>query len=217
LKNPSFDILVNLIPHRLEKFTELLDCLEPQMAPGVRVLVAYDNLEYPWTAKCNALIAASNADYVAHIDDDDLVSPDYVSSILKALESEPDYVGFKVRYTLDGVQQMPVIHSLSRTGWVDTPDALYRDICDKNPIRRSRAMLVEWRGGNGADRTWANDLRSLDIIKREIFIDAELYYYRNVTADTYTTGRQPFDVLPEPPQRSFVEYLRLDEWIPKPR
>lgn len=201
----TFDILVNLIPHRLAKFTNLLDVLEPQIVPGVRVLVAYDNLETPWTAKCNALQDAATADYVAHIDDDDLVAEDYVSQILQAISKKPDYVGFKVLWTQDGWPRLPVIHSLVCAGWQDTPERLLRDITDKNPLRRDLALLARWEGGNGADRTWADQLRGN--VKTEEFIDKELYFYREETDDTYLTGRIPFVSPPVPPKRPWVTYI----------
>jgi hypothetical protein len=58
-----------------------------------------------------------------------------------------------------------VFHTLKYGGWVNNPDALYRDIVHFNPIRRDLAIQGEWEGGDGADRRWADQLRALGCVK----------------------------------------------------
>jgi hypothetical protein len=48
---------------------------------------------------------------------------------------------------------MPVYHSLKYGGWVNNPEALYRDIVHFNPIRRD--LAVQAGGRAGAARTSA--------------------------------------------------------------
>ena len=46
----TWDILIPHMPHRHDRLVELLDVLEPQIQPGVQVLIYSDNLEasYPF-------------------------------------------------------------------------------------------------------------------------------------------------------------------------
>ena len=144
-----------------------------------------DNLQVGYGEKCQRLVDSSEADYVSFLDDDDWVADDFVPTIAEALEQQPDYVGFRVLFTEDGVPCMPVVHSLQYHGWANTPDGLYRDINHFNPIRRELALLGDWTGGNFADRRWAEQLRNLGVVRDEVFIDRELHHYRRSTTDTF--------------------------------
>lgn len=205
---PLWSILIATIPHRHDKLVRLLATLDAQMRPGVEVIVYRDNLEVPWVKKCRDLELASAADYVSHLDDDDMVSPDFVPRIVEAMETGPDYVGFKVRWFEDGIRQRPVIHSLTAGGWHDAETVLFRDLTDKNPLRRELALQATWRGGNGADRLWAYSLRSLGVVKTEAFIPDELYLYVHDTFDTFLTIRDPMPApLPELPEYPWLRSI----------
>lgn len=206
----KWQILIPHMPHRHAKLVELLDVLEAQMMPGVEVLIYTDNLEASYADKCQALADAATADYTSHLGNDDSVAPDFVPKILDALEQDPDYVGFRVRYTEAGVQQMPVIHSLQCGGWSDTPEGLYRDLMYYNPIRRELADMVRFRGPF-CDIEWGDDLRALGCVKNEVFIDEELHYYQRNPADNFHTTRVPMpeDEIPPVPEYSFVKHLEV--------
>jgi glycosyltransferase involved in cell wall biosynthesis len=206
---PTWDILVCSILHRTDMLEALLDELERQLVPGVGVLVYRDNLECGYGEKCQALLESSEADYVSFLDDDDWIEPDFIPTIAAALEEDPDYVGFRVRYTKDGHPQLPVIHSLQHHGWTDGPDALLRDINHFNPIRRDLALRAVWAGGDGADRRWANSLREQGCVQREVFIDREMHHYRNRSHDTFvfSSVQQPLDTEPERPAHGFVTWV----------
>jgi glycosyltransferase involved in cell wall biosynthesis len=202
-----WQILVCSIWHRTGLLTELLDALAEQMLPGVGVIVFRDNLQTGYGDKCQALLEASTAEYVSFIDDDDMIDRDFVALIVAALERRPDYVGFNVRHTEDGVLQVPVIHSLEYPGWHNTPELLTRDIAHFNPIRRELALLSRWYGGNGADRQWAEGLRERCCVHTQEYIPLELLHYRHVMADTFEAPRVPLSA--EPPLKSygFVTHL----------
>ncbi len=194
-----WDILVCTIPHRDASLRELLAVLDPQMAGGqARVILYRDNLEKGYGDKCQALLAAADADYVSFIDDDDLVVPGFVPLILAVLLSEPDYVGFRVRYTVDGVEQRPVVHSLRYPGWNQVDylapgELLYRDITHLNPIRRELAMLGRWEEpGWQADFRWASQVRASGRAVNEAFINLPLYCKQDHRAGDFRSGpRQP--------------------------
>lgn len=207
---PTWDLLIPSITHRTDMLTELLQELKRQLLPGVGVLVYRDNREQPYGPKCQRLYDASQADYVSMLDDDDWISEDYIEAVMEALKSEPDYVGYKILYTEFGQRQIPVIHSLNHSGWIDTPEALYRDICHKNPLRRELAMQASWEGDGGADILWAFALRQLGIVKTEVFIDRELYHYRSTGAYS-SSGLAPMDDPPPRPDFDFVTWIGAED------
>jgi hypothetical protein len=205
----TWDILICSIEHRANMLDVLLAELERQLLPGVGVRVFRDNLETVYGEKCQRLLDSSTADYVSFLDDDDWIAEDFIETIMEALYLEPDYVGFKVLYTKDGHPQIPVFHTLRYGGWVDSPDALYRDIVHFNPIRRDLAVQGVWAGGDGADRRWANQLREKGCVKSEVFIDRELHHYRNRTHDTFVLSslQQPLAEHPPLPDYGFVTWV----------
>lgn len=205
----TWDLLIASIEHRTDMLDELLGELERQLQPGVGVRVFRDNLETVYGEKCQRLLNASTADYVSFLDDDDWIAPDFIETIMEALEQEPDYVGFKVLYTENGEPRIPVFHTLKYGGWVNNPEALYRDIVHFNPIRRDLAIQGQWEGGDGADRRWADQLRGLGIVQNEVYIDRELHHYRHRSYDTFTIAeaQQPLAEHPARPDYGFVQWL----------
>jgi hypothetical protein len=205
----TWDILICSIEHRADMLDALLAELERQLLPGVGVRVFRDNLETVYGEKCQRLLDSSIADYVSFLDDDDWVADDFIETIMGALKTGPDYVGFKVLYTVDGTPQIPVFHTLKYGGWVNNPEALYRDIVHFNPIRRDLAIQGEWEGGDGADRRWADQLRAKGIVKDEVYIDRELHHYRNRTHDTFVRSslQQPLAEHPPLPDYPFVTWV----------
>jgi len=155
-----YQLLIPHIPHRHDKLVELLDTLAPQMQDGVEVLIYSDNLEHTYCEKLQALQDAATADYTSHLANDDSVAPDYIPRMLEAFDEDPDYVGFRVRYTVNGVPGLPVIHSsIHCDGWWDEPNRLCRDFMYYNPIRRTIADKIPFRGLY-CDREWGDDVRA---------------------------------------------------------
>lgn len=92
-------VLVCTVPGREEKLARLLTVLEPQAPPNVEVLVLRDAMRRSVGSKRNAMIAIARGDYVSFVDDDDMVTPTYVSKILAATTGDPDVVCFDVWVT----------------------------------------------------------------------------------------------------------------------
>lgn len=207
--SPTWDLLITSIGHRSERLETLLGSLAPQITAGVGVRVFRDNLEFGYGAKCSALVQSSEAEYVSFIDDDDTVPGNFVAHIQSALESRPDYVGFRVLWLQNGSPQRPVYHSIKYNGWIDEPEALYRHVVHFNPIRRELALLGEWAGGNGADRRWAAGVWATGRVQREVFLDEALYVYQESTSDTFQSPREPLAAMPDFPTHAFpfVDWL----------
>jgi hypothetical protein len=188
----TWDLLLPTLPHRHAQLCALLAEIDRQWQPGLGMLLYRDNLQRPGNAsygKWQDLQEASKADYTSFIGDDDFIAPGYIAKVMAALETGPDYVGYKIRYTRNGRQMMPVEHRLSHGDWRNTPDMLYRDIGIHNPIKRELALLATWATDHqSADVTWARDLRNTGRVKDEVWIPEELYYYQEATSGEKVLG-----------------------------
>jgi hypothetical protein len=201
----SWDVLICSIPHRDATLRELLAELDRQgrHVRGFGARIFRDNLKTPYGDKCAALLRSSQAEYVSFIDDDDMIAPDYVTRVMQALAGEPDYVGFPVRWTRDGAEQIPVEHSLRYPGWEDRGDLLARDLVQFNPVRRQLALMSTWSGGYAADSRWAAGLRDTGLVRREAWIPDWMYHYRDSAGDTFLTPRTPLPDDQIPPLPSY--------------
>jgi hypothetical protein len=118
----------------------------------------------------------SSADYSNFIDDDDLVSANYVSTIYSLLDGV-DYIGFTLQMYSDGEKQKPTFHSLRYKEWNADQNGFYRDISHLNPIRRELALRATMAGGFGEDQRWSDRLRELGIVKTEHYVNDVMYFY----------------------------------------
>ena len=142
---------------------------------------------------------SSEAEYVSFFDDDDWPADDFVPAIMKVLKDQrPDYVGFQVHFTEDGVEQVPVYHSLAHGGWANNSDALLRDIVHFNPIKRELAVQGRWEGGAAADVRWADQLRSKGIVKSEVYLDRVMHHYRHTGGCFTIPAAMVIDIPPQP-------------------
>jgi hypothetical protein len=194
--SPTWDILIRSIVHRHAKLCDLLTVLNAQMLPGAGVLLHRDNLQTGAARKCQLLVEASRADYTCFVDDDDMVAADYIPRIMAALALRPDYVGFPVAWSIDGIRKRPAEHSLRHTGWNDDFEALTRDISHLNPIRRELALLGTWAGEYAEDHDWAAQVAATGQVKTEVWIDVPMYDYRYSTTDHVPPAGAPPDVFP---------------------
>ncbi len=194
----EYDLLLPTIPHRHEQMCALLTEIDRQWQPGLGMLILRDNLERTGNAvyaKLQELEELSEAEYTSIIGDDDWIAPDFVAKIMEALQQKPDYVGFPVRYTLDGVPQIPVEHSLRYGTWENRADILIRDIAPQNPIRRELALLTSWPTVGSGDRFWAEALRATGKVRDEVWIPEPMYYYQPNT-DSWSRQGGPLHPMP---------------------
>jgi len=162
------------------------DGLRTYRGQAIELIEFEDDGDLDIGSKRNALVNAATGDYLAFIDDDDVVSVDYVTSIVAALQSKPTCVGFRVRRTSNGKPIGESINSLSmlhngkmalpegRTLYLRTPNHL-------NPIRRE---LIQKLGpepfpkmNHGEDQIFAAKILPILRGGTEVFIDQYLYHY----------------------------------------
>jgi glycosyltransferase involved in cell wall biosynthesis len=207
---PTLDVLIPSVYARHAQLVALLDHLAPQLEPfdgRARVILARDDGEAAVGSKRNQLLLAATAEYVCQVDDDDWVHDDYVGRIMEALIERPDYVGWKLAYTVDGLPQKPAIHSLTNSGWGETDDLYLRTISHLNPMRRELALLgLPFQPGFGEDKAWADRVAATGRVKTEVYIGgAAQYVYRYSTSGSlFAGGPRHLGSVPELPEYANV-------------
>lgn len=136
-----------------------------------------DNREMILGDKRNALLEKANGKYIVFFDSDDFPKPNYVSSIMKALESNPDCVGFRILMTTNGQKPETCIHSLSNKEWTHNGKAYLRNCTHFNPVRKDLALQAKFPSIRfGEDKVYSDRVSAL--CKTEVFIDEFLFDYR---------------------------------------
>jgi glycosyltransferase involved in cell wall biosynthesis len=192
---PLWSILVPTLGERRHLFERLMTrVLLPQLDPHggrVRVIGWFNNGNPPLPVIRQQMVETAGTEYVSFVDDDDLVSPDYVQRIVTALEERPDYVGFQVQCYSDGRPTAVAYHSLEYRRWRNLPTRYERDISHINPVRRELALRADFsvaRSGRAEDRAWAEQLRRARVLRTQAVIPRILYHYLYSTNRTAGSG-----------------------------
>lgn len=203
-------LLICTIEGRENYLERLKTRLKPQVTSEVEILVAKDNKEDTIGKKRNDLIRQATGEYVAFIDDDDWVSENYVSKILKASDYKPDVVGFNSIITFNGIDSRRVEITLNHRTWShksgdldgkQQPVIYYRCPNHLTPIKRSIALQIMFPElSDQEDRVFSLSIYSF--ANTEIYIDDYLYFY-----DCRTPKRQ--DV----PLETLLEELKTEKEI----
>ncbi len=197
---PLWMICIPTVPTRAASLQRLLHRLLPQVAEwsGAVQVVGWLNAGEPRLAEIRDAMmdgaAAAGAEYVSFLDDDDMVSIDFVQRIMVAMFQQgasPDHVGFQVEYWKDGKFLGFVEHSLKHRKWGMKRDALgqvvkneygyvdlVRDFTHIDPIRTELAAqgrFSQARRHQAEDRVWCRQIRGL--LKTEAYIPRPLYQY----------------------------------------
>ena len=92
----QLSILTPTIPSRKKQLAKLSEKIAKQIGDlPVEHLAFSDNRTRTIGAKRQALLDVARGEYIAFIDDDDDIEPDYVASIIDAIRSEADVITFE--------------------------------------------------------------------------------------------------------------------------
>lgn len=158
-----------------------------QLVDGVEVLTAFNN-DYMERGKTrNSLLDRAKGKYCCFVDDDDVVSDDYVAKILKALEFYPDICGISGRiiqlkcpvitrdFYLSVQYNEPL--SLPIKGAERDDPIIFRYSSHLCPIRTKVAQFIRFPENNKhEDNGYSERLKQVGPLK-ETMIDGLLYYY----------------------------------------
>lgn len=192
---PTLSILICGTPARAaSKALPLVGRLLAQLYPDdkrVEVLYLLDNKKRSVGAKRQALLDIAQGEYIAYVDDDDDVAPEYCESILKAIATapeKPDVVTFDQIANIAGnVGQ--VRFGLGNPNDDFNPDAI---------TRRNAWHVCAWRRElakqytfpdlmDGEDWAWAEQLCAA--AKTSVHIYAVLHFYHFNPKTTEATGK----------------------------
>jgi len=177
---PLLSILLPTVTCRADLFAALhAHVLRQAQGKPVEVIVACDNKEISIGKKRQNLLEAATGEHVVYVDDDDWIADDYVDSILAALSTNPDCVGFKIECHMNGGRPQLASASLKYKQWDDNKDGFrfVRSPYQKTPVRRSIALLVGFPDLRYAeDKVYSAGL--VRHLKTEVFINKVLYIYR---------------------------------------
>jgi glycosyltransferase involved in cell wall biosynthesis len=184
----KLSILICTLGRRKVYFDRLLDNLKFQIKnpKDVEVLCQNDNGQLSIGQKRNRLLEKATGDYIAFIDDDDLVAPNYIDLIIKAIEQKPDVVGMNLIMTTNGSHAERSFHSIKFDSWFDLPYKVHDVYGDRkvyfrnpnhlNPVKRELALETKF-----PDVSMCEDAdyskRLFPLLKSEVFIEQPLYFY----------------------------------------
>jgi glycosyltransferase involved in cell wall biosynthesis len=202
----KFSILMLSIPERIESMTAAVKHLQEQadavgQGKAVEILVLLDNRSKSISEKRNDLLQMARGKYIAFLDDDDAVSKDYMSKILKAIdENNVDCISFNQWCSING-EPMDVEFAIGNPHgqlWREEDGFLgdikrppYHMCLWRSTIAKSEAFNPVY-GANGQsseDIDWL--LRLYPKIQTEYHIDDSLHGY--IYSSETTTSLVPQD------------------------
>ena len=197
LAAPKLSILIATLNSRSAVKKRLVDSINAQCVnlPGwwgastkpVEILELADDGEMILGEKRNKLLEQASGEYIAFVDDDDMIADSYVADVLAAIDvHHPDCVTFKGIITTDGgnaggfkfdmnyphntwEQDSNGIHLRCPSIWCPTKASIAKNL---------RFMSIDC----AEDRVWAIQLYPL--LNTQTYIDKDLYFYRSSTTET---------------------------------
>lgn len=147
-------ILICTLPERAGFLRRLRMILDPQIH-GKPVELLLDERPRPVSigTKRNTLLDRARGDYVAFVDDDDMVSATYVQDVLGALKDGPDCAELHGIITTDGLNQKRFHHSIEHQTWCEKNGVYLRHPNHLNPIKRELALQVRFPEKNYREDT----------------------------------------------------------------
>lgn len=159
----------------------LIEELERQQRTNVELF--WDRSEIKTIGqKRNDLMKKAQGEYSCFIDDDDLISEDYIQEIVKGCKSGKDCISLRGVITWDGGRPETFEHSIKYESYKTNVvgDVKYERYPNHlNAIKTSIAkQFVFPEINHGEDSDWATQIRNSGLLKTEYYIDKVLYHYQ---------------------------------------
>lgn len=174
-------ILIPTMPSREGFLQRLMGVLEPQLAPDIELLVDSE-IGVSIGVKRQQMLEAAQGKYIAFIDDDDLISANYVALLREGMAKDVDCCSLRGVITTDGYNPKPFHHSNVYTE-LDEVDGLYRRPPNHlNCIKREHALAAGFPDARfGEDSQYALRLMGLRVLKTQHEINEVVYRYEYIS------------------------------------
>jgi len=173
----KLSILIATVPERQKTFNLITLSLLEQQTQSVQILS--DNAsrgEISIGAKRQRLLNRAEGDYVVFIDDDDVIMPNYIELILKALTTNPDCIDLNILMLTEGQNPQMCYHHLKNKAWHQVGKEYFRGVTQFNPVKREIALKVGFPNLRfGEDQPYSNGITSL--CKTSVLITEIIYLY----------------------------------------
>ena len=181
----KLSILTPAVPSRIAQVEKLSLFLADQIRDlPVEHLVLLDNKRRTVGEKRDALLRAARGQYVAYVDDDDWVTPDYVASILHAIHDQPDVITFQQEAWVDDQRSIIQFKLGSENEGFKAGGITRRNAWHICAWRRTLAIQSRFPASNyGEDWAFAAPLCALPGLK-EVHLPRILHIYRHSTTGT---------------------------------
>jgi glycosyltransferase involved in cell wall biosynthesis len=173
-------ILICHTPDRQDFLRRLNAVLDPQLTSEVKVFI--DDSRYKKIGtKRNDLLARADGKYVAFIDDDDLISKDYVKQLMQGIKQDVDCCSLKGIITEDGQNPLIFEHSIKYQEYRTTTGGEVRYERYPNHLNCIKASIAKSfhfpEKNHGEDTNWATQIFKSGMIKTEHYIPYVIYHY----------------------------------------
>ena len=182
--NIQLSILTPTIPSRKEQLSKLSEKIAKQSNDlAVEHLSFADNRTRTIGAKRQALLDIARGEYIAFVDDDDDIEPDYVSEILLAIQQGPDVITFEQNSYYNGAFSKVVFGLNNRDEPFQPNGITLRAPWHVCVWKRELVKTCQFGESNyGEDIIWSRQARAR--IKTSLHIDKTLCTYRHDAALT---------------------------------
>jgi glycosyltransferase involved in cell wall biosynthesis len=177
----KLSILIPTLPKRKHFLIRLRNILDKQLVEGVEVIVDDRAEHIPTGIKRNDLISRAQGEYITFIDDDDLISHEYVQLIMAAIKQSPDVITFCGWISTDGGKPIDWVIKLG-SDYVPRDGKYYRwpnhlSVMKKSIIKDIKFEPI-WKQ---EDYRWSKIIHDRKILKSEVHINRQLYFYEERT------------------------------------
>lgn len=186
------------IPERLHMLQNLLIELTNQsFNKPVEIIYIGDNMSISVGLKRNIALESFKGEYIAFIDDDDMIASDYIDKLLEAIKTSPDVITFRVNQLYNGKKdRVQVFQKVARR----VLDPTLRRELGQPVLTMPPNHLCCWKRecigdirfpnkSKGEDHIWAERMYQANPLMKVHSIDEVLYIYQYNSNVTRTQKR----------------------------
>jgi hypothetical protein len=190
--NILWTIGILTVPQRKDKLLRLIKTIKDQtlisIANRIELIIVNDDGTRTVGDKRNEVLDKANGKYVCFIDDDDLVSLNYIPKIFNKLDKEIyDGIGFWGLYYVSEKPTMLFNHANINNGHFKKDGKQYRPLNHLNPVRTEIAKAIGFPDKNYAeDADYCDRLLESGLVQSEYNFDEVMYHYLWSPQETLT-------------------------------